>query len=359
MKVNLAELENGFKCHAHKICDIDCFLIVPQIDVEWNSNNLYQRSLVVDKNGIPLSSGFPKFFNFGEKPTCYPNPTKFMDWKIDEKIDGTLVICDFINGQFNMRTRGTVTYKSQENSKDFELLVSLYPKIAQFLNDNSHLSLLFELVTPNNIIVVRPQQIKFYFLGAVNKTNLQMLSSEESLSVWRSIGCPLSPDQYSFEVYQDLQKIASVIKEWKGKEGIVLTYNKGQNKVKIKSDWYCWIHRIKTQLNTESNLIEYYVDSDMPASEDFFKKIEKEFDYEIACQLESEISKIVEKGNGVKTIVQNMKDFVASIRKFETRKQQAEYILLNYKMSNRSQFVFSLLDGKELTKEQLIKLMTS
>jgi len=54
-----------------------------------------------------------------------------------------------------------------------------------------------------------------------------------------------------------------------------------------------------------------------------------------------------------------MKDFVASIRKFETRKQQAEYILLNYKMSNRSQFVFSLLDGKELTKEQLIKLMTS
>jgi hypothetical protein len=47
-----------------------------------------------------LSSGFPKFFNAGEKPDAYPNPDKYKDWTIGTKIDGSLMNVDFVNDIF-------------------------------------------------------------------------------------------------------------------------------------------------------------------------------------------------------------------------------------------------------------------
>jgi hypothetical protein len=52
-----------------------------------------------------------------------------------------------------------------------------------------------------------------------------------------------------------------------------------------------------------------------------------------------------------------MKDFVQSIRGFETRKEQARHIQTTYGNVNRSSFAFSLLDGKELDDIQIFKLI--
>jgi hypothetical protein len=356
MRINIPSEEDGFKKYEHDFCNIPSYLIIPEVDAKWNKDNLHFRSLIVDKDGYVLSSGFPKFFNLGEKPDCYPDPDKFT-WYIEEKIDGSLVICDYVNGCFNMRTRGTSSYLSQENWKDFELLPQRYPKILEYFPFDSNLSLLFEIVTPNNVIVIRPQDVEFYFLGAVDKDTLKMLPLAASEEIRKVIGNPPEPKYYKFEDNQSLLEIAKLIKEWKGKEGIVVSYNNNQNKIKIKSDWYCWVHRIKSQLNSENNLIEYYVDMGMPNYQDFYTKIETEFDFEIANQLKSQISKMADAGEKIRKIVEGMKKFVSSLKYFETRKHQAEHILESYGNTNRASFVFTLLDGKELSKEQLIKLM--
>lgn len=336
-------------------CNINSFLITPKLDTVWNDDNLFCRSLIVDEQDKVLSSGFPKFFNYGEKTDCYPDPENFNDWKIEDKIDGSLLIVDYVNDTFSMRTRGTVSYSFQANAKDFEHLPEKYPKVVEFLKENQHLSLLFEIVTPNNIIVVRPQQIEFYLIGAINKNGMCVVSSSDLTNIWRKIGPIPVPQRYDFLNTNNLKQIEESVKHWKGKEGIVVSYNNGQNRIKLKSDWYLFIHRVKSQLNSENNLIEYYVDCEMPAREEFYKKIETEFDFEIVIQLKDQIEKICTAGELSKKYIDNIKTMVYDIRKVNSRKDQANMIKRNYK--ENSSYVFSILDDKPLSKQQLIKLI--
>ncbi len=52
-----------------------------------------------------------------------------------------------------------------------------------------------------------------------------------------------------------------------------------------------------------------------------------------------------------------MKDFIKTVKTYPSRKEQADLIISSYGITNRSSFCFSLLDGKELEKSQLTKLM--
>jgi hypothetical protein len=355
MKIRLPIEDGYFNITPSKFCGLDCFLITPQIDAKWNESNLFYRSLILDKEGNVLSSGFPKFFNYGEKVECYPDPENFNDWKFEDKIDGSLLIADYVNGQFSMRTRGTVSYITQENAKDFELLPEKHPKVVEFLKENDHISLLFEIVTPSNVIVVRPKQLEFYLIGAINKNGMCVVSSENLTNIWRKIGPISSPQSYNFLNTKDISKIAETIKHWRGKEGIVISYNNGQNRIKLKSDWYLFCHRVKSQLNSQNNLIEYYIESNMPVFEDFYKKIETEFDFEIAFQLKDQIEKICNAGELSKKYIDNIIEMVYDIRKVESRKEQAEMIKRSYK--DDSSYAFSILDNKEINKNQLTKLI--
>jgi hypothetical protein len=355
MKITIPFKESNFNISAVKFCGLDCHLITPQIDAKWSKDNLFFRSLITDKEGNVLSCGFPKFFNHGEKEDCYPNPEKFNDWKCEDKIDGSLLIADYVNEQFSMRTRGTVSYITQENSKDFELLPEKYPKIVEFLKENQHLSLLFEIVTPNNVIVIRSKEIEFYLIGAINKNGMSAASSKDLTDIWRKIGPISIPQSYKFLDTNSISKIAETIKNWKGKEGIVVSYNNGQNRIKLKSDWYLFCHRVKSQLSSKNNLIEFYIEKEMPSSEDFYKIIETEFDYEIATQLKEDIEKICEAGKKAKKYIDNILEVVHDIRKAKTRKEQALMIKRNFK--ENSSFVFCVLDSKIITKDQWTKLI--
>jgi hypothetical protein len=355
MKIILPTEETYFDIFSSKFCDTECLLINPKIQAKWNKNNLFYRSLIVDKEGNVLSSGWPKFFNYGEKPDCYPNPEKYNDWKCEEKKDGSLLIADFVNGQFSMRTRGTFTYATQKNAKDFELLPAKYPNVVELLKENSHLSLLFEIVTPNNVIVIRPKEIEFYLLGAINKDDMSVVSSFELLEIWRKIGPMSVPRVYPFSVLSDLSKVYQHIKNWKGEEGIVVSYNNGQNRVKLKTDWYCFIHRIKSQLSSTKNLIDYYIEKEMPSYDNFYKAIETEFDYEIATQLKEELQKIYQAGEKSKKYIDHILEVVHDIRKVKTRKDQAIMIKRNFK--ENSALAFSILDGKIINKSQWTKLI--
>ena len=254
-----------------------------------------------------------------------------------------------------MRNRGTVSYATQENAKDFECLPQKYPMLAEFLKENSHLSLLFEIITPNNVIVIRSPQIEFYLLGAINKNDMSVVSSPDLLEIWRKVGSIPVPQTYNFLDTNDLSKIAESIKYWKGKEGIVISYNNGQNRIKLKTLWYLFCHRVKSQLSSTKNLIEFYIEKEMLCYDDFYKIIETEFDYEIAVQLKEDLEKICEAGEKAKKYIDHVVEVVHDIRKVETRKDQAIMIKRNFK--ENSSFVFSVLDGKIINKEQWTKLI--
>jgi hypothetical protein len=354
MKVSLP-IEEGFNIVESKFCGLDCYLITPEADAKWNKNNLFYRSLILDKESNVLSGSWPKFFNYGEKPDCYPNPEYYSDWKCEEKKDGSLVICDYVNEQFSMRTRGTVSYATQKNAEDFELLPQQYPEVVEFLKENNNITLLFEIISPNNVIVIRPGKVEFYLLGAIDKNDMSVVSSPDLLEIWRKIGSMPVPQTYNFLDTNDLSKISETIKYWKGEEGIVISYNNGQNRIKLKTLWYLLCHRVKSQLSSTKNLIDFYIEKEMPSHEEFYEIIETEFDYEIALQLKEELEKICEAGEKSKKYIDHVLEVVHDIRKVETRKEQALMIKRNFK--ENSSFVFSVLDGKIITKEQWTKLI--
>lgn len=357
MKIDPPTEKDCFNIQSCDFCGVGAYLITPRIDAKWNEDNLHFRSIILNKDGEVLSCGFKKFFNYLEKPDCYPSPELFNDWRIEEKKDGSLVIVDYVNGQFSMRTRGTSSYKGQENYKDFELLKEKVTKLEKFISQNAHLSLLFEIATPSNVIVIRPKETEFTFLNAINKNNLQMVSSAELVEIWRSIGCPPTPQQYDFDDSRNLSKIYQAVKEWRGHEGIVLTYNNGQNKLKLKSDWYLFIHRIKSQLNSTNNLIEYYTNCGEPSLENFSKKIEEEYDYEIAIQLQEEIEKICAAGEKARQKINEIQSYITSISSLGSRKDKAEFILKKYKAQGLSALAFSILDSKKIENKEKNKLI--
>jgi hypothetical protein len=358
MNVNLPQPEENFYCKQSEFCGIGSYLITPKFDAVWTKSNLFYRSLIINQSdGKVLSSGWPKFFNQGEKTELYPNPKDYNDWTIHEKIDGSLVIVDWVNDVFSIRTRGCFSYLQQQNSNDFELLAQKYPAVIEFLKHNSHLSLLFEIVTPNNIIVIRPTDIEFYFLGAINKNTLQVLTQQEIKQITQDLNNNiLLPTTLFNEQTTNNSLLTEIIKQWKGKEGVVISYNENRNRIKVKSDWYLFCHRIKSELNSSANLIEYYINSEMLPFDELIKKIETEFDFEIAKQIEPELIRITSAGELAKRTISNITEAINGIRNIESRKTQAEMIKRNFQAT--SSYAFCILDNNPLNKQQWIKLTT-
>lgn len=352
MKIKLPDETLGFKIYPHTFCGLDSLLIIPGIDPIWTEDNLHFRSLIVEKNTLNvLSCGHKKFFNDGEKSSLYPSLHNFSDVFIEEKKDGSLVIVDFVNGRLSMRTRGSASYETQENANDFKLLLYQYPQIESFLKVHSHLSLLLEIETPNNIIVIRPEKVQFTLLGAINKENLTYVSKEKIKSIADNCSLPI-PKEYSFN---SLKEMSEIVKEWKSQEGVVVSYNNNQNRIKIKSLWYLRLHRIKSQLNNEKSLIEYYISKDLPVLNEWEEQIEKEFDYEIKVQLKSSLEKISEAGEKTKKYIKRVREFVHEIRNFPSRREIANVIKKNYK--ENSAIAFCILDNKIITEKQYFDLI--
>jgi hypothetical protein len=329
--------EMGFRHYPHKLCNRDALLILPTANAQWNEETLPYRSIFVDqKTKEVLSCGYPKFFNKGEKPTLYPDPHLYQDWEIETKIDGSLVICDHINGHFSMRTRGSPSHKTQPNWEEFELLPKQHPEIVKFLKENPHLSLLLELETPSNIIVVRQQKTQFTLLDAIDKSTFKLLKKEE---IQKALPNLPKPQTHKLNT---LEELSQTIKPWVGVEGVVLSYNKNQNRIKLKSDWYLKIHALKSGLNSVNNLLEFYLQKNLPTPQQLFEILENEADFETAQDLLPLQKKITKAGEATKTKISELRAFAHDLRN-RTRKDQAQAILQNKK--EYSSILFTLLEN--------------
>src|SRR5262245_13940787 len=87
------------------------FLITPLKSKHvWAESELHLRSLLVNADGDVLSSGFPKFVNYGENKEhdkTFRLSLGYGTVAFHEKLDGTLIILDFIDGKPHFRTRGS------------------------------------------------------------------------------------------------------------------------------------------------------------------------------------------------------------------------------------------------------------
>jgi hypothetical protein len=335
------------------IGNTECVLIFPiKHDIKWNDENKIFRSSIWTKDGKLVSASWKKFTNLGEQLDFEPLDTD-SDIEFVHKLDGSTLIVSKFKGELIVRTRGTHDATILDNGDEISFLKQKYPLIFDnnILNNEKY-SIVCEWYSPKNIIVEREAEEPTIWLTGVIKHDDYSYVLQNDLDIFATdwkIGRPI---RYRFN---SLYSMIESVNQWKKGEGIVIYGNNGQILKKTKSDRYLLLHKIKSQLSSTKNLIEFYVDKEMPSCSDFYKLIETEFDYEIAIQLKDEIEKICEAGEKSKKYIDHILEVLHDIRKVETRKEQAEMIKRNFQ--ENSSFAFSILDGKIINKEQWIKLI--
>ena len=344
--------------HFHSLNGEIVHLIQPQhIGTKWTQDNKHMRSVVVNYEGEVISASFPKFTNYGENPEHFPVPNSLKHCTVVEKLDGSTLIVSKYNGQYILRTRGTVDASTMANGFELELFKEkiLFPLAKNIGNigETWEFSILFEWVSPINKIVLNyGDEPDWYLVGMIWHGDYE-LHSQSDLDDFAKQHNLKRPATYTFS---DVNDLLQNVDQWKGKEGVCVYSKNDQSIHKVKSSDYLIKHRFKSEATLE-NTLDLYFSYGKPLYQEFESKLTETFDYECFEMVRGYASQICDASKEVNKIVDGFKSFIDNqLKVLSTRKEQAQKVISSYSESNRSSMIFSLLDGKTLTDDQHKKL---
>jgi len=357
MKIDLDKVDRTqFMVHEHSLNGEIVHLIQPQhIGTKWTQDNKHMRSVVVNYAGEVISAGFPKFTNYGENPDHFPVPNSLKHCTVVEKLDGSLLIVSKYNGQYILRTRGTVDASTLANGHELEIFKNtILSKLSHiYTSDTWNYSWLFEWVSPINKIVLNyGDEPDWHLVGVINHDDYS-LANQFSLDKYATNLELNRPPTYTFSSVQDLLKD---VDQWRGKEGVVVYSKNDQMLHKVKAMDYLIKHRFKSEATLE-NTLDLYFNYDKPSYQEFASKLTETFDYECFEMVRGYASQVCDASKEVNKIVDGFKSFIDNqLKSLSTRKEQAQKVISSYSESNRSSMIFTLLDSKNLTTDQQKKL---
>ena len=228
-----------------------------QFENLWDEVTLMCRGLVTDNEGNMVAIPFQKFFNIEEGKFT---PTE--NFEVYEKMDGSLGIVFWYQGQWVVATRGSFT--SDQAIKATEILKK-YNKDIMF----RHLTFCFEIIYPENRIVLDyGDDEKLVLLGTFDKNG-----KETDSEIWSQWGFDVVK---KYDGIKDFNQLKSMIKD--DQEGFVVKFSNG-DRIKVKGVEYLRLHKIMTNVTT-TGLWEYLKNGedvmellkDVP--DEFYKKIQ-------------------------------------------------------------------------------------
>ena len=357
MKIDLDKVDRTqFMVHEHSLNGEIVHLIQPQhIGTKWTQDNKHMRSVVVNYAGEVISASMPKFTNWGENPDHFPVPTSLKNATVVEKLDGSTLIVSKYNGQYILRTRGTVDASTMANGFELELFKSTILNKLQDNNDTWGYSIIWEWLSPiNKIVLSYGDEPIWKLIGFINHINYS-LAQQDMLDAMAKKYDLLRPEIYTFT---DISDMLQIVDKWQNKEGVCLYSKNDQVIHKIKASKYLLLHHLKSELSSLEKVLDVWLEQGMPDYRTFYNYIFTTFDFELAEQIKGTISRICDAKKEVDLIVSGMNDFVNNrLKTLPTRKLQAEQVISAYGNTNRASFLFKLLDGKSLGKEEYKKLL--
>lgn len=224
---------------------------------------------------------FMRFFNYGEDPAAYK---RFNLISVQEKYDGTCIVFyydPFLN-KWQVGTRNNPIGNNESNSFDFSenntesFKLTFRELFEKTLNDsygcssieefgsrlNKRFTYIFELMTPQNLVVVTHKEYKLALIGARNLDTQEEINVElDDLGI-KDLGIIL-PKNLIGEIGSD--NIDDIIKFVESRperehEGVVLL---GENyqRIKIKNSRYTKVSRIQ-DINF-SDIVSHIVNGDI------------------------------------------------------------------------------------------------
>lgn len=235
------------------LADKDTF---PEVESEADAIRRECRGLVFDKEGNVLSRRLHKFFNVNEREeTLLENLDVSKPHFILEKLDGSMVTPLMINGNVRWATKMGITDTSMqvENwlAEDLEWNTHRYIKLAHDMHDKGFTPIFEWCSRQNRIVVDHPED------------RLVLLAVRDNLS-GRYCGyhtLKALAEDYNIELVNgyradgsNLDDIIAEVANREGEEGVVIRFEDG-HMVKVKSEWYVRLHRVKEMIRSERHVL--------------------------------------------------------------------------------------------------------
>lgn len=331
------------------------FLVNPKhVGCKWTKSNLHFRSSVWNEAGELISASFKKFFNWDEQPDLDFKPfslTANGGTTIVEKMDGSTLIVSKYKGELIVRTRGTIDARVFEaNGDEIDELLGRYPQIAELANED--ISLIFEWTSPFNQIVINyGEECDISLIGVVNHSDYSLQPQFFLDKIAKDNGFK-RPRTFKFN---SIKEMLVAIEALEGQEGVCVYCNKGQSIRKVKGAWYLSLHRFKNQATLE-NVVDLFCEYNCPSYNEFKEQLSTQFDHECWKLVESFASSVCDAHKHVEQLVAGMIRFIEPLKTID-RAEAARQIIASYGETNRTGFVFTLLNGRELDKKAIKKLI--
>jgi len=358
MKIDLNAIDREqFMVHQHLLNGEVLWLVQPQhIGAKFTQANKIFRSSLWNNDGELVAAGLPKFTNWGENPDNFPVPTSLTGTTLVEKLDGSLLIVSQYKGQLILRTRGTSDASRLDNGYELELFRQRFERALKWQTPATWgVSLLFEWVSPKQKIILNyGDQPNWYIVGIVNHDDYS-LHSQSDLDLWGKTYGFERPVTYDFP---SIDAFLANVDEWKGKEGICIYSKNGQAIHKVKSAWYLALHKMKEEFGSIEKLIDVWFTWGSPDYQKTEELVVNQFDWELFQTIRGDVSRICDGWKEVVKIEQAFQRFVdETLKPLPSRKEQAVKTIAAYGQTNRASFIFKLLDGKTLGRDDQKKLL--
>jgi RNA ligase len=197
-----------------------------QFENRWEAWTMRCRGLITDMEGIIVARGFRKFFNYDSQKHGIPD-----DYDVYEKLDGSLGILYFYEDVPYIATRGS--FDSPQALFATEILHTKYKHVIPKLD--KRLSYLFEIIQPENRIVVDYQDTKDLILIGIIET----ITGRDI-----PLDYDLLKQDFNLVKKVDKKSIDALCKDdIKNKEGYVIHLKNG-DRFKIKFENYVQLHSL-------------------------------------------------------------------------------------------------------------------
>lgn len=249
-----------------------------QLDRMWNEVTMNCRGVIIDNRTYDiLYRGFEKFFNQEELEGLGIKVPE-LPFEAYEKLDGSLGIMYFVNDVPYIATKGS--FQSDQAIHATKIVQERYGEALKYI-DKTHFTYLFEIIYPENKIVVEYGDVDDIFMTGMidNVTGLDISPSEAQKYIGHI---------FKFaKRYDGLTNWRNIREEFSGenREGFVVRFSNGF-RMKMKYEDYFRKHFLKSYL-TEKHVFDFYCNNKL----DELRELMKEFDEENQMMIEKMLNK--------------------------------------------------------------------
>lgn len=255
--------KDGYKVVNYVVATHDTFPSIEGDDVSSLYNAMVRREcrgLVFDLDGKLINRRYHKFFNVNERDETAIHA---IDWScphvILEKLDGSMVSPCYVNGHLRWMTKMGITDTSME-AEAFVASRPEYAELAAHYLENGFTPI-FEWCSNKNRIVLDYPEDRFVLTAMREVHSGNYLLQDALEAIGRRYGIEVVK-AYDVSRSKNGQYIVDLVRKAEDFEGVVVRFDDG-HMVKVKSDWYVRIHKIKSLLGQERDVVALILNNEL------------------------------------------------------------------------------------------------